>query len=61
MGEYDYLQKGQVTTGFKFSSPQKIKPISNRQKGDAVLPCMDMEGATDATGIGGMETPPKEL
>lgn len=25
------------------------------------LPCMDMEGATDATGIGGMETPPKEL
>lgn len=61
MGEYDYLQKGQETTGFKFSSSQRLSPHQTKKSGDAVLPCMDMEGATDATGIGGMETPPKEL
>ena len=25
------------------------------------LPCMETDGATDATGMGGMDTPPKEL
>lgn len=36
----------------------------NPREGENMLPfipCMDMEGATEATGIGGMETPPKEL
>ena len=33
----------------------------NDKKAGGSVPCMDMEGATEATGMGGMETPPKEL
>lgn len=55
MEEYDYLQKSQDMSALKISTRVQ------QEKWFAVLPCMDMEGATDATGIGGMETPPKEL
>lgn len=39
----------------------KGQALIKQEKRKTVLPCMDMEGATDATGIGGMDTPPKEL
>lgn len=38
-----------------------FSPGLKPDKAVVILPCMDMEGATEATGMGGMETPPKEL
>lgn len=63
-GACDYLKKKR--TGFKFHTRNiNLKCTGEgekkRKQKENTRPCMDMEGATEATGIGGMDTPPKEL
>lgn len=62
-----HIQRGDRTTYRKWQEPKwfwlnspKLSLYIKKRKKTIILPCMDMEGATDATGIGGMETP-KEL
>ncbi len=48
----------QITTVFRAMPMHATHSLREQLDG---WPCMETEGATDATGMGGMDTPPKEL